>query len=358
MKFRIRFAEQIVGLFVFIAIGFLVLIIILMGANQRWFATDYYYSSRFSSGDGLSVGMPITLKGFQIGKVSKISLNEENEVDIVFYVYDTYYEKIKENSILELTSNPLGLGGGLVFHSGKFVGAPLPEFTFIPSLDLPEGQRLVSQGLVDMPAGDDAINRIIGKTEGVMDSITVVLEKIVDVMDSVADISNSIVTFLDDLNAGIKGENTGALAVTLNNVKDITSQLNTDLASIMDNVDDTTANIQTMTEAFKDPTGLIPKLLDAKGSLAAFLDDDNALYDQINSILLGIDETGYQFTEFSKYINTTSPQISGLLEETRDAIGQGKDVMEGLKNNPLLRGGIAEEIEQPTTFQSYRDEDF
>jgi len=358
MKFRIRFAEQIVGVFVLIAIGFLVVILILMGANQRWFAEDYYFTSRFNSGDGLSIGMPIKLKGFQIGKVNNISLNEDNEVDIEFYIYDTYYEKIKANSVLELKSNALGLGGGLVFHPGKYAGAPLPEFSFIPSLDLKEGQQLVAQGLVAIPEGDDAINRIITKTENVMDNVNVVMAKTADVMDSITSMTNSIEVFLNDLGDGFKGTNEGALAKTLLNVKDLTNQLRSDISGIMSNVDSTTANINEMTASFKDPTGLIPKLLDAKGSLAQFLDDDNALYDQISSIIEGIDETIFQLTDFIGFLNTSSPQISGLLEETRDTLDKSQDVMEGLKNNPLLRGGIPEEVEQQTTLQSYRDEDF
>ena len=31
---------------------------------------------------------------------------------------------------------------------------------------------------------------------------------------------------------------------------------------------------------------------------------------------------------------------------------------EALKNNPLLRGGVPEKEEQPTTFKGYRDEEF
>ena len=119
MKFRIRFVDQVVGIFVLIALAALVVILVLMGMNQRWFAKNYYYSSRFESASGLSIGMPITLKGFEIGKIDEITLNEENNVDVVFYIYDTFYEKVKPNSVLELATNPLGLGGGPPVSSGK-----------------------------------------------------------------------------------------------------------------------------------------------------------------------------------------------------------------------------------------------
>ena len=56
--------------------------------------------------------------------------------------------------------------------------------------------------------------------------------------------------------------------------------------------------------------------------------------------------------------NSAQPQIVGLLEQGRTTLDQGQDVLEALKNNPLLRGGVPDRREQQTTFQSYRDEEF
>ena len=77
MKFKIRFADQIVGFFLLLVLVGVAAVLILVGINQRWFAKNYYFQSLFPSGDGLAVGMPISLKGFQIGKISDIRLNEQ-----------------------------------------------------------------------------------------------------------------------------------------------------------------------------------------------------------------------------------------------------------------------------------------
>ncbi|RKX78228.1 MAG: hypothetical protein DRP87_06860 [Spirochaetes bacterium] len=358
MKFRIRYADQIVGMFVLLAIASLAGILIFMGINQRWFAKDYYFNSRFLSGEGLNVGMTITLKGFPIGKVSAISLNEQNQVDVEFYIMDTYYEKVKQNSILELATNPLGLGGGLLFHPGKNEGEPLPEFSFIPSLSLPEGKELVVKGLVEISSREDAINSLLGKVEPVL----------VNVNQTLLSVNTLIMT----MNETLEGNHKGPLGKILADAENMTEQLNTLLADTSRIIAETTDkinellndlqyisdNVGATTAALRDPTGLIPKLLDPKGSIKTFLDDDNMLYAQIEEILKGVDETIEQFKDFSEFISSTSPQISGLLEDSRDALDQGKDVLEGIKNNPLIRGGIPKQMEQPTTFQSYRDEDF
>ena len=99
--------------------------------------------------------------------------------------------------------------------------------------------------------------------------------------------------------------------------------------------------------------------------MATLLDDDNRLYDQITAIIADVEDSIAslrgsiaEVQEFTAYLNTTQPQISGLLEEGRQTLDTGQDVLEGLRNNPLLRGGIPEEQEQQTTFQGIRDEEF
>ncbi len=146
MKFRIRFADQVVGAFLLLAVLGVAAILVLVGINQRWFAKDYTFRSRFDSAGGLSVGMPVMLKGFEIGQISRISLNDDNQVDVLFSVQDTFIDKVLPDSVLELTSSPIGLGVTLHFHPGVAGGPPLAEMDFIPSLDLPEGKALVEAG--------------------------------------------------------------------------------------------------------------------------------------------------------------------------------------------------------------------
>jgi phospholipid/cholesterol/gamma-HCH transport system substrate-binding protein len=169
MKFKIRFAEQVVGIFVLLAIVAVAAILIFVGVNQRWFARNYHFTSRFETGGGLAVGMPIMLKGFEIGKVSRVSLNEDNQVDIEFSIQDTYYGKVLPYSILELTSSPIGLGVTLKFHPGAKGGPPVEEGSFIPSLDIPEGRALVEQELVVIPRGEDVIGSVIAKVNPILE---------------------------------------------------------------------------------------------------------------------------------------------------------------------------------------------
>jgi phospholipid/cholesterol/gamma-HCH transport system substrate-binding protein len=382
MKFKIRFAEQVVGIFVLLAIVAVAAILIFVGVNQRWFARNYHFTSRFETGGGLAVGMPIMLKGFEIGKVSRVSLNEDNQVDIEFSIQDTYYGKVLPYSILELTSSPIGLGVTLKFHPGAKGGPPVEEGSFIPSLDIPEGRALVEQELVVIPRGEDVIGSVIAKVNPILEEVRTTLTQI-----------KRLVTNVDAALAGKGGplgEAIAGLAATpakVNRVVDETGLKVNDIASrvnaVLGKIDTVsadlmeisrttkgtlgtlstdleaiTANLKTTTEGLRETRGLATRLLDPKGSLDTILNDQNALYKQVDSALKSTNAVIAQLKGFVEYINSTRPQISSILEKGRDTLEQGKEVLEAVKNNPLLRGGVPVQQQQTSTLKSYRDEDF
>jgi phospholipid/cholesterol/gamma-HCH transport system substrate-binding protein len=339
MKFKIQFASEIVGIFVLIAVIALATILIMMGINQRWFARNYYYTSRFSSGKGLERGMSINFKGFEIGKITDIYLTDENDVEIQFYIQDKYQPKVFENSVLQHTSSALGFGGDLIFHQGAQQTNPLEEFSYIPSLDLPEGRYLVTRGLVKVARDEDAITRVIDDVEPILENVNQLLLSM-----------NTTLTALNDPGAG-----DSALGEVMKNLVRTTTDLSAFLHQARPSINAIIANLDGMT---KDPQGLVTKLLDPKGSLATLLDDNNRLFNQIEGILQDAAYSMGEARNFSTIFTTARPQILELLEEGRQAIRLSQDVLEGLRNNPLLSGGISPRLEAPTTQQGYRDEVF
>jgi len=351
MKFRIKYAQQVVGIFVLIAAVALVAVLVSMGANQRWFAQDYDYHSIFPTADGISNGMAIRYKGFEIGRVTGIGLTEDDLVRVDFFIQDTYHEKVVPNSLLQLQTSPIGLGGGLVFRQGRDVGDPLPPDSLIPSADSPEGQAIIAADAVIMPAAGDSVTRIIAQVEPVLKNVNTLLV--------------SVDQTLGHVNTALSGDQSAPLGVTLAQVNTLLAEVETTLietreqsTQLLASVNVITGNLEETTDAIRDPTGLVPRLLDADGSIATFLNDNDRLFNQVEEMLITINATLDEVNEFSGFINGTQPQIAGLLEESRSAITSGQDVLEGLSNNPLIRGGITQEVSQPTTFQSYRDAQF
>ncbi|MFW5711847.1 MAG: MlaD family protein [Spirochaetota bacterium] len=341
MKFRIRFAEQIVGLFVLIAIVSLAAILIFMGINQRWFAKDYHFTSRFQSGEGLNRGMAIKLKGFTIGAVDAIKLLDDNTVQIDFHIFDTYYNRVLPNSVLQLNISPIGIGGGgLVFYPGIGNGSPLEEGAFIPSTDFPEGRQRIQNGLVKMTDKEDTVSSVVNRIKPILDSTYATINSL-----------NSTITTIDNT---LKGTQQGPLLDVLLQTQQVMVQLN----ETLQNTTGITANLEKTSEQLADTQGLVQRLLDPKGSIAKLLDDDQQLYGQIQAIIAELEKSAAELSGFAAYVNNQQPNITAILQEGRTTLQEGQDVMQGLKNNPLLRGGISEDYITPSTFRGMRDGDY
>jgi phospholipid/cholesterol/gamma-HCH transport system substrate-binding protein len=348
MKFRIRHAEKVVGLFILAALISLAAVLIFMGINQRWFAKDYQFQSRFQSGEGLKRGMPVKLKGFRIGSVDHVRLLEDNTAAIDFHIFDTYYGKVRENSVLELATSPLGIGGGgLLFHPGRREERLLPEGAHIPSLDFEEGRRLVEQGEVATLSRDDAVSSAVRQLDPLLTSARETLRSL-----------NELTRTLD---ATIRGEDTGPLAAVLVHTDELlrrAGEASTALEETLGYTSAVAANLEETTARLSNTRGLVKELLDPQGSLAKLLDDDEELYRQLSGTLAQLEQIASRLDEFAAYVNEQQPRITTLLEEGEETMNRGQDVLEGLSNNPLLRGGIREGYTLPSTFGGMREEEF
>jgi uncharacterized protein YoxC len=148
------------------------------------------------------------------------------------------------------------------------------------------------------------------------------------------------------------------MAVISGNLQEITSTTRGVVGDLSANLDEISQNIKEMTRDLKNTQGLAKRLLDPKGSIDTFLNDQNQLYNQVEDSIKNADEIIAQLRSFMEFINSTRPQISNVLEKGSSALDKGNDVLEAAKNNPLLRGGVPPKTEPPTSLQSYRDEDF
>lgn len=333
MKFKIRYADQIVGALAIIAILALVVTILLLGSKQRWFAKDYNFTSRFETASGISVGMTIQYKGFTIGKITSIKLNDDNLVDVSFSVYDTYYDRAKEGSVIELIVSPIGLGNTLLFHPGNGISL-IPENSFIPRSDSAEGLALAKTGMVTIAKRDDTISNLVAQVQPLLTNIN---------------------DTLTQLNAAFNGTGEGPLAETMTgvastmtNVSGITGDLDGSIDGILANVEQMTNDFTALSAQLRSPDGLVPRLIDPDGKIFGSL--KNSLQ-SVEGVLNNVEDS-------SSVLKSQVPQIARLIEDLRLALVQGQDVLEGLSNNPLLKNGISEKIESDSSGTNTRNIDF
>lgn len=389
MKFRIKYADRIVGLFIVLAALVLVAMVVLAGINQRWFARDYRFRAVFQTASGLSPGTAILMNGFQVGKIERVALGADNAVEVGFLIYDTYYQKVRDYSLLELVTSPIGLGTQLLFHPGKGESL-LAEGAVMAVAGTDAGLRIVEAGLVEIPPKDDTITRLIASVgpllENVNKTVLAVNRTLGEVNLALAGQSpgplGGIVRDAADAVAGVQDAVTGVQGIVASAqgvvtdvggvvgdvaaqagsaVGDITSRANVLLAQAEElaaSVTRISGNLEAMTAAMRDPTGLVPRLLDPQGSLKTILDDGNELYGRINAAVSSVEASLRSVQSMTASVEGQVPQVAAALQETRTAIKSAQDVLESLKNNPLLKGGVPARTEQSTLYRSLREGEF
>ena len=332
-----RYRDQVVGVFVLAGILLLLSALLFVGVNRRWFKQDPQFRSRFLTAEGLNPGLAVELRGFTIGHVKELSLRQDDRVEAVLSVYEEYADRIVEGSVLVLAVQPLGFGASLVLYPGLTGGQPIPEGYVIPSTDMPEGQALLARGQADRPQRRDAVAELMAMVPPLLSEAETLM--------------STLETLLGRLDARLMGagdDTDGGLLRTV----DTTTREFGDLAAAINQRTVEMAGILADIEAFSahlaDPQGLVPTLLGDEGSAAALFHDQAALYGQLTTMM---DE----LVQLTAYLNHSAPEISALLDETTRTLSESEKVLQGLKNNPLLRGGIPTETAAPGTFEGRRE---
>jgi phospholipid/cholesterol/gamma-HCH transport system substrate-binding protein len=284
MKFKMRYADQIVGLFIIIALLSLISVIVMLGRAQRWFSRNYYYKTYAESAAGLSRNMPVSFRGFDIGNVKSYDLTDDNRVEVIFTIQDKYNNRVMEGSLAEILVSPIGLGNQFILHPG-LGNKELDEFGLVPMRSSDLGKEYLARGIAYIPPHEDSIAVLMNLATTVLD-----------------DLHNT----LEDVQMGLAGNEISGLGAIVNNIKNITADLSS-------------------------PNGIM-KILSGEG-------------DSINSLEATFVSLAGTLDHIEKSTSTLPREIPPLLAEARIALQAAQDVLIALRNNPLLRNGIPEHAE-------------
>jgi len=319
MKFSIRFADQIVGTLVLLALAILVFVIFMLGKNQRWFVKDSQYKAYFASASGISLNMAVQYKGFTIGHVKKLSLShdsvEGDRVEIIFSIFEEYVDRVTDGSLVERMESPIGLGSSFNFYPGK--GEKLPEGSEIAVVNSPKARELISKKLADEPKSNDSIGNIVSQINSILETV------------------NKTIT---------SAEGEPAFVKIISNVEEITADLQSIIKNLNEQLKPIVANVGAVTERISDPTGTVMGILDRKGPLYETLDSLSGIIENLNKT--------------SAFIPTQLPQVATAVNELNVLLRQVQDVLTSIANNPLLKGGIPESKETGPAGTGMRNQKF
>ncbi|MFW6139161.1 MAG: MlaD family protein, partial [Spirochaetota bacterium] len=158
MQFKFKHTEKIVGIFLVLVIVGVVGVVILIGKEKRWFEKPYQFTTRFISGEGISPGMQVTIKGIQVGEVRSVNLTPDNWIEVKFSVFEEYTRHIRKDSVVKLRSPLIGSKTLVIIPGDKDMPA-MSDNSFIWSEDTGVGKSILKerQKLIEEP---DQITRI------------------------------------------------------------------------------------------------------------------------------------------------------------------------------------------------------
>lgn len=302
MKFKIKYADQIVGILSLLAIIALIFIIFLIGSTQKWFVPKHNYYTVIPSAANISAGKAITYKGFEIGKIRNFTLDESDMVRVNFYITDDYRSKAVKNSIIEILTSPLG--SSVVFYPGNSLDY-MPDNSYVPERSSERAKELIKYKMVSVVEQTDSLNTILAMATTLVGDID---------------------TLVKQINIALEGKENTPLTNTI-----------TQLNEILENINELTS----------DPAGLVPKLLEDEKSQGAIAD-----------VLLQLNSTMGEINNITGSVEDNMPGITILISQMQTLLKQMQDVMEGLKNNPLLKNGISEKPEKENAAPKLREDNF
>jgi phospholipid/cholesterol/gamma-HCH transport system substrate-binding protein len=310
MKFSIRFADQIVGALVILALAILVVVVFMLGKTQRWFVSDAQYVTYFTSASGISSNMAVKYKGFTIGHVKKLSLSDDDRVEIIFTIFEEYTHRVTEGSLVGVQESPIGLGSSFNFYPGRGK-EPIPPGGIIPEVTSPEAQIYIKRGMADTPKSSDSIGNIVNQVSETLENVNMILETV----------NKSL--------AGEDGE--PALGPIIKNIEQTTEDITMITGTLSEQLDPLIKNIESLTAKLSDPQGAVMSILGAEGPLYKGIES-------IADIIENLNKT-------SEFIPAQLPQVAVAISELNIILRQVQDLLVSIANNPLLKGGIPEHNE-------------
>ena len=219
------------------------------------FVRDNIFYAVYDNAEGLMVGTPVTIQGFQVGTVDQVSLLPGNKDIVVLFRVEKEYG-FSKNSIAKIYEAGL-LGGKSLAVAPQFDGADLAQSgDTLQSAIAPGLSELVNDKLTPL---QEKIESMITHADSVLISINTVLDP---------DAQFQLKSAIENLNASIS--NFRSIGETINNSLSENGQLH----QTFDNLADLSADLSVVSSSLKEANldDTFEDLGSAVGNLSQILD--------------------------------------------------------------------------------------
>jgi len=289
--------EKLVGLFLLVMVILTKVILMVVLHGKGWFVSQRTYIVRFEQGYNLKQGSLVKMFNTEIGKVAAMKISpslDDKQVEVTLRILTEYANRIRHDSVAEVVS-PVFIGREFVnITSGTPGYAPIPEYGDIPS----RARKTLTESL-----GEILNEETIKQARQIFNNFAYLSEQLkADEKALLAALNN----FGQAWGALLEAKGTlGELLMR----KDFYARMNQSLTQ--------------MDRALKEAQKLVVDLKPTAKNLEEITRQVNQETATLKAILADI--------------RSGTEEFPGLMKSSQEAVRGGKDVVDAVKANPLIR---------------------
>jgi phospholipid/cholesterol/gamma-HCH transport system substrate-binding protein len=336
------------GIFVVSATLILIVLLGIVISKQRLFVKKHSFFTVLNDTYGLDESVTVNFKGQVIGRVQDFAFNQANDIEVTFFIYDDFMDRVTEGSVISKSVHSLTGKGTLEFFTGIPGAGLLEEDSLIPSSDMEEGKRIFSERRIRMRG--DPVTMMLNDISDFFDNLKrddnidqgSLFRLIYNTAQSMETLDQTL-SYFNEIVISLRSENyqdNGVLMRLIGNLAELTEEFKVTNSLIAANM----IEMNTLLANYSQPEGLLKKMIDPSEEL---------FIEPLGESLKMLNENMKQLRELLDFISSQKPEISILMSESIKSLSEMQKTLEGVNNHPLIRGGIQQEA-APVTGERIR----
>ena len=200
MKIYLSHRERAAGIFMLLAILFVVVFLVGTAIQNRWFEPRVSYHTHVVRGEGLRTGSPVLLSGIEVGEIGSLKILEDNRIEVELVVLEKHARRVRRGS-KAVVRRLLGIGEKRIhIDAPAEQREPLPAGALLPA-DEPV-DLLDAVSTIDLGSYIRTMDRFVAATEVLLDKMEEEnrLERMVEAFDQMGPTMSRLNELLGEIN--------------------------------------------------------------------------------------------------------------------------------------------------------------
>ncbi len=245
--------ERITGLFVLIAVGILMWLMLASGKTSHLFEEQLTLYGRLDNARSVNKGTEVQVSGLSVGQVAAIEATSDNRIVLTLKILKKYHGLLRTDSVATLAAPDLAvLGNTAIEISAGSPDAPL----------LPDGSTIVIQQTPGLAQLTDSIGPLLDSLQASAQQLNAILQQVDPAqLNDTLNNFNAASRNMNDITTAVKNGN----GIVSQSLYDPAFRQN--IQTTVNNMQQASAKINQLLDSLNRQMALVPGLLEKAGPL-------------------------------------------------------------------------------------------